>query len=705
MRKPSRGAALSILALALVALPVVAQRYGETTSTVVVEVPVQVLRDGQPVRGLTKDDFMVYDGRKQQQITGFEVIDLQSAPTTPTAAPTSTARRHFLLLFDLAYSNLKAVVKAREAALDMVQQLHPTDLVAVASYTSLGGPQLVLGFTPDRAQIDAALKSLGNPELLNHNRDPLRLAIRDAMMTGTSVISGGSEARGNAKAEAADFLKSLADQSARAERHADQQQIINLSHSMADLAKLMGTIQGRKYVVYLSEGFDSSLVSGSTSLARQNEMNTSVSHGEIWNVDSEERYGDTKSLNELEKMLEELRRADCVVEAVDIAGLRPASDDLDTPGSPGQSPTNHNYQDTLLNFAKSTGGELFENMNDLSGAMGEMLERTSVTYVLAFQPDKLTEDGSYHRLRVELKNGKGLKVMARPGYYAPRPFAERSASEKMLEAQTQVVSGEETGALDLAVLAAPFAMPGNENAYVPVVIEVDGKTLLAGKQPATLPAELYAYAFDSKGVLQDYLTQSVGLDLGVVRPALEASGFKFFGHLELPPGDYTLRVLVRNASTGGSGVRMVPLHVPAYAQSESALLPAFVPEPQGRWLMQREQPRGKYQKAPYPFMMAGTPFIPASRPVLQPGQEAQVALVGYSLPDGQLEAHARVLSVDGREMGPAAIQVLKRETGSKPARLVANVTPPQLAPGEYRLEVKLAGAGTAQTSTTSFVVR
>ena len=51
-----------------------------------------------------------------------------------------------------------------------------------------------------------------------------------------------------------------------------------------------------------------------------------------------------------------------------------------------------------------------------------------------------------------------------------------------------------------------------------------------------------------------------------------------------------------------------------------------------------------------------------------------------------------MLGLDGREVGPAAIQVLKREAG-KPARLVANVTPPKLSPGEYRLEVKLSRGG------------
>jgi hypothetical protein len=394
-------------------------------------------------------------------------------------------------------------------------------------------------------------------------------------------------------------------------------------------------------------------------------------------------------------MLQEFRRADCVVQSVDIAGLR-AADDLGNRRTGGK--------DTLLNFAKSTGGELFENFNDLGAAMGQMLDRTSVTYLLSFQPEDLEWNGSFHRLKVELQNAGGGRVVYRPGYYAPKPYAERSPFEKLLDAQTQIVAGHDEGALDVAALAAPFALVGQERAYVAVLVEVGGKSLLAGKQAATLPTELYVYAFDAHGAIQDFVNQSLAFEVAKVRPALLASGFKFFGHLELPPGDYSLRVLVRNGNTGDVGLRVVPLHVPAFAASEAVLLPPFLPEPPDRWLLAREQPRGDYQQAPYPFLLAGVPYIPSSRPVLAPEEETQVALVGYSLGDGRLEAEARVLDRNGREVAPAPIQVLKREAGAEPARLVANVTPPRLPPGEYRLEVKVSGKGPAQTSSLPFVV-
>jgi VWFA-related protein len=698
------GLALLFPALAAAAVPLLSQAFSETASTVVVEVPVQVVRDGAPVRGLKQSDFAVYDGRKKQAITGFEVIDLTTQEAAPGAAAapavSAAARRHFLLLFDLAFSDPKAILQARKAAAAVVDDLHPTDLVAVATYASLKGPQLVLGFTPDRAQISAAITTLGRPELLGRNPDPLRLVLAD-MKSETkpaAFVSGsgaGAEAAAAKDEAALDELKSLVAAEERAENTAQQQAIANLTHSLAELSHVMAGIEGRKYVVYLSEGFDSSLVQGSTDESKRTEMAEQATGGESYLTNSDEYFGSGKSLNQVEKMLEEFRRADCVIQAVDIAGLR-AAGDLGNRRSGGK--------DTLLNFAKSTGGELFENFNDLGQAMGQMLDRTSVTYVLSFQPDKLEWNGDFHRLKVELSGdqARGARVVARPGYYAPKPYTQRSPMERMLDAQSQVVAGDEAGSLDMAVLAAPFQMP-TERAYVPVLIEVNGKTLLAGKQGPTLPAEVFVYAFDSNGVIQDYISQNLGFEVAKVQPVLMQSGFKFFGHLELPPGDYSLRALVRNGTTGESGLRILPLHVPAFA-TEAALLPPFVPEPPNRWLLAREQPRGDYKQAPYPFMLAGNPYIPASRPVMVPGEETQLSLVGYALGDGQVEAQARVLGSDGRELGPAAIQVLKREAG-KPARLVANVTPPKLPPGEYRLEVKLSAAGASHTSSTPFVVR
>src|SRR3954454_22181249 len=136
---------------------------------------------GEPVRGLTANDFELYDGRKKVPITGFEMLDL-AAPVGPAGAPPVpvSARRHFLLMFDLSFSEPKSIVKARQAAQKVIDDLHPTDLVAVATYSNQHGPQLVLRFTPARRQTAAAIDTLGLPKLVDRARDPLKLVYAQA---------------------------------------------------------------------------------------------------------------------------------------------------------------------------------------------------------------------------------------------------------------------------------------------------------------------------------------------------------------------------------------------------------------------------------------------------------------------------------------------------------------------------------------------
>ncbi|HVR98048.1 MAG TPA: VWA domain-containing protein [Thermoanaerobaculia bacterium] len=679
--------------------------FGETADVVVVEIPVQVVRDGQPVRGLTAADFEVYEGRKKQEITGFEMLDL-TAPAAGGAAGKATdvvpaaARRHFLLMFDLSNSEPRAMVKARDAAKGILGQLHPTDLVAVATYSSKG-PQLSLGFTPDRRQVELAVDTLGLPELMGRSADPLKLMATDyqALMAQHGAIGGADKRDMNSEA-INEYLQNLASQEKRADLDARRNQVAAFTRSIADLAKLMGSVTGRKYVVYLSEGFDSSILTGSSGQSAMDELTSNSpgnpEEGALSTTTSEERFGDTRAVNALEKMLEELRRADCVVQSVDIGGLR-AGSDLGYERKGGT--------ETLLTMAKDTGGDLFQNFNNLGEAMDQMLARTGVTYVLSFQPDKLKRDGVYHKLRIELKNQpRGTRLLHRPGYYAPKPFAEQNPFERLLQAANQVASGEDAGTLPTAVIAAPFHV-GGDKAYVPVVVEVPGPALLAGApKGAPLPAEVYVYALDGTGAVHDFLTQTVGLDLAKVEGALRQGGFKFFGHLDLQPGEYSVRVLVRNGATGASGLRIVPVTVPAFGQAKPVLLPPFFPEAPGKWLMVREAPRGdKPRDVPYPFMQKQQPYIPASLPILTPGQETPLALIGYHL-DGDLQAAARITSKDGKEAGNGEIRLLEREAGT-PVRVAAVFRPPNLAPGEYWLTVRLTGAaGTVETAASPFKV-
>ncbi len=692
---------------------------GERTDVIAVEIPVQVVRDGQPVRGLTAADFTITAGRQKQAITGFEVVDLATVESTAAVSLSPTARRHFLVLFDLSNSEPKSIVASRAAAAKVIEnELHPTDLVAVASYVGSKGAQLLLGFTSDRGQVLQAIETLGLPELIDRTDDPLRLVFAKPEVDFETSVSvpkpavgfGGGSGVARAEALLLDLLKGALDRSEANTRRTQLARLSDYTRNMADLGGMMANVSGRKYVVLLSEGFDSSLMLGSREKFKEDENIDAVEKGQVWKVDSDQRFGSTAAANDLERMVESFRRADCVIQSVDIGGLR-ADKALGFNRGDGT--------DGLFAMARDTGGEMYRNFNDLADAMRQMLARTAVTYVLSFQPE-VARDGAFHKVNIELNGeaGRGARVVAKPGYFAPKPFDQKDGFSRLLDAADLVMSGRERADFTVAPLAAAFRGVDGK-AYVPFFVEIDGKELLRATEGTVLPLEIYAYAIKSDGSIADSLGQTLELDLTKTRSALETRGLKFFGHLELPPGEYSIRVLSRNAKTGASTLTATAVAVPAALFDEvgvdeqpAALVSRpFFPEPMPSWPLVREKPHGVLAAEPYPFFDGQSPFLPASRPTLASGKATQVALVVYDLPEEEeLHLRAAVVAADGSVVGDGgAISEIVRASSGESGRdvITASYVPSALKAGSYRLRLSLAvGVGAAiESAEAPFEVR
>ncbi|HEX9670872.1 MAG TPA: VWA domain-containing protein [Thermoanaerobaculia bacterium] len=699
-----------LLPLAPARLPAQEGRFGDTASVVVVEVPVQVVKDGKPVRGLTAENFEVYDGKTWQPLTGFEVVDLAAlgspaagAAPPPRALPLA-GRRHFLFLFDLTFARPKSVVQAREAAVGLVRDdLHPTDLAAVATYSATRGSELVLGFTADRAQVETAIRSLGLPQLLAQTPDPLNLMIGELRPL---------EKEGKLDQFDLIFLEQLEDAQRvmQSDQHALENQVVALTRSFTDLAQVMAAVNGRKQVVFLSEGFEAGLTAGK---GADETAARDIAQGEGWRTDSIEVFGSGRVQNDLVNMLEGMRRADCVIQAVDIGGARAAgaaaSEDR------GEEPRlGLGGKDSLFTMAKATGGELYEGFNDLGAAIGKMLERTSVTYVLSFQPEGLLANGAFHTLEVRLKGTpRGARVHHRAGYFAPDPSRAIHPLEQRLLAAAEILGGEEGGTLPVSALVVPLPGGGAPEAAVPLLLEIDGPALLAGHVGRSLALEIYAYALDRQQAVRGFLTQRVDLDLEKVEAELRAGGLKFYGELALPPGAYTLRLLVRSAQSGARSLRSLPVEVPAAAVGAAGAGPLVSPPlflaSGGSWVVTRQAERAGEPARQYPFTLAGQPFVPDVRPVVAAAGEARVALLAYNLGSGEVVARAEVLRAADRQ--PAAgggFRLLDRQRGEggAPDRLLGVFTSAGLPPGEYLLRVTVTdrASGATHSSATAFAV-
>jgi VWFA-related protein len=680
--------------------------YEETTHVLEVQVPVNVfLRDGQPVRDLTAESFEIYEDGNRREITGFEVIDLdllgaELSERQAEAMIPEAARRHVLLLFDLSFSDATTVVKARAAARDFVlHSLHPSDLVAVATHSVDGGSQLVVTFTPDRAQVARAIDTLGAPRLLHLvQRDPLSFIIDDPLAaSGTTGVDSGDVERISVEANVAEHIRVVTNMMNKMETSYARGRIYSWASSMGQLARFLDTVKGRKQVIYFSEGFDGRLVLGRPADPNDQEWaadRENLEQGDYWAVDSDDQYGSTPLQNDVRLMIEEFQRADCAIQAVDISGLR-----ADTMA---ESRADRAGQDALFWVAYETGGSLYREANVLASELETVLEGSTVTYLLTFAAPDVAFDGSYHRIRVKGNVPRGARISYRKSYRAPRPFQDLHPLEKSLLASGAIASAEARSDLEVDVLTAPFRASESE-AYVPVIVEVGGESLLEGHEDEVVSVEFYGYVTNERGEMRDFFTQIVSLNVGASRQSLGRRGLKYYGHLDLPAGRYLVRVLVRNAQTGRTGVVTAPLDIPHWAEGDPVLLPPFFPEPPAKWHLAREAESRFEKNVIYPFTINGEPYVPSARPSLRANDKARLCLVAYNLGEGAVALDGRVLGADGEAAVDASLELVERTvTGIRGLdKLLATFEPRGLEAGTYTLEIALRDQENGNTSVNS----
>jgi VWFA-related protein len=660
----------------------------ETIEVTVVEVPVTVVdRDGKPVRGLTRENFELYDDNQRRALTHFDAVDLSTRTRVAAAAAPAVASaeeveegplpeqrpymRNFMLLFDVSDSSPATLKRAREAALDFVQnQLQPVDRVAVGTVSVQRGFELLANFTLDREFIRAVVTTFGQPRHLQ-THDPLLLSAGDYdFQAQSATLPGGVEGGNQGKADmAAAQFQDLAREQRKSAREEQRHVTLRRIENLADLGRILDRIAGRKQVVLLSEGFDARALQGREDInnAEAQRERTAIERGQIWNVDSEARYGSSDALNTLKRMVDTLKRSDVVLNALDIKGLRNALDET------GQRVTS---TESLSLLTRDTGGMVFQNSNDLRQNFTRLLDQQDVTYILGFQTWG-SPANKFHNLRVKLVNvPAGARVSHRMGYY--------DQSKATIDLDRTLTAGEIlTNSIPVdavRVRAFTAAFPHRAGvAQAPVVLEIDGSSLVNGiSGNNTLPTEIFVYAFDRQGVARDFVHQRIGLELGKLRDKLEAKGVKFYHTLLLPPGDYSVRALVR--TEGRSGFASAPLHVPV--AGEASFAPALLDESDG-WVMVKAPNRAAAPE--YPFVAGENVFVPAVQPALKAGQHYEVALMTRNVPLDTLQVTARIDGNGATQAAPLSLLGRTPADSSGGVKLMFQLTPPKLAPGEYQL--------------------
>lgn len=657
--------------------------------------PVFVIdKDGKAVRGLTAADFEVQQDGRPAEVVSFRYIDTTDAEEQDELRVASAARRRFLLLFDKSFTDLAGLTRSRRAAGDFVRRrLAPSDLAAVATFDVNNGIRVVANFTEDRALLSHAIATLGVPSL-SKIADPLGLAA-DFAITDLQAAEAIQEA-----ALPAELVDSFARAQMVRMRSADEQTYLHnigtLLEGLDNLAGALRGVEGRKQILYFSAGFDARVLVGQWG-SEQRSQGEAVSRGQLWEVDSMARFGDSRMRETLGITTRNLAAADTVVHSIDVTGL--GRDDSLTRTAPnqdlGRDTTN---RETLGIFARDTGGRLFDNANDLGPALAEMLEMTSRYYVLGIQPDREKGPGSFHKLKVKVAR-KGVKLSHRPGYFEREASAAaQTPLQRQFDLAELVMTGEGRNDVPFTSLCLPFPAPGPKQT-LGLVLQVPRESLpWSSSEP--LGIEVYGYAVAGDGSVRDHLAQSLRLDPGRADPQGQAHGISVFGTFEVPPGRYTIRLMVREAASGKSAVRMLDVTVPPYDARSVFALPPLVLDESERWLkMDLARDKSASPGAEAPFQIDAHPFVPRTSFEVRPGARERLVLMVFDPelagdPAADVEIRSSLTASDGQAVQPGRLRVERVvDDGDGRRTFVFSYLPEDVGTGDYTLRIGLGEAG------------
>jgi hypothetical protein len=288
----------------------------------------------------------------------------------------------------------------------------------------------------------------------------------------------------------------------------------------------------------------------------------------------------------------------------------------------------HSSRETLASLAQDTGGRTFYDTNDFGEAFQEIQSENSSYYLLGYNPTNTRSDGRFRKIRVEVTR-PGMKVDARPGYYAPKNFRQFTREDK--EAQLQQAINLDEPFLDLPfVMDASYFLRPDNTYYVVLAAKISGSAVQLLKKSNSHETEFDFIwratdaAGKPAGVLRDTLPVKVR---GESYDMLLAGNFLYEGSLVLPPGKYQLKVLVRENQSGKMGTFEESLDLPSVSKGGLTLSSVVL----SNEVKSNEAKKGKSRGASDdPLKLEDKTVLPSVTNVFRSNQHLFVLLQSYS---------------------------------------------------------------------------
>ena len=511
-----------------------------TSDFVLTNVVVRDKSTGQPVRGLTPDDFTILEDGKPQQISSFDYEDVNQATAlratnTPPARGTLGAslatttdlvtpqalsgHRLIVLFFDTTSLQPDDLERVQQAARDYVNgQMQAADLVAVVS---LGNTLSVdQDFTVDHGKLLQAIASYSPG--------------------GSQGFSPGATTTTNQVEDSTAFT---ADETDYNDLNTDRELF-----AIAAISRSLAPIREKKSLLYFSGGISRDGVENQASLRAA--INAAV-------------------------------RANLAIYSVDARGLQAVTPlgDATTGSLRGTSgyngaalqnnlDANFNSQEVMATLSSDTGGKSFFDNNDFAPAFAQVEQDTASYYVLGYRSSDALRDGRFRKLQIRVRR-PDVKLEYRPGYYAPADFQHSGRDDRERDLQAQLSS--DSPATDVSLYLQPFFFrAAHAGRYtVPVSLVVPGSqipfTRGGNRDKATLDVigQVRDPAGQVLGEARDTIKLAVGADEQVSRKNIQ-----YTTNFTLPAGRYQMKFVVRENETGKMGSFISGITVPDLTRND-----------------------------------------------------------------------------------------------------------------------------------------
>jgi VWFA-related protein len=492
-------------------------------------------RHGRPVRGLTADQFRVFEDKAEQQITGFEPPPPESptlpgSPSPPAAkepaagaAPSAGQAlaerlgsvRFVTVVIDLANIHPANRKPAMDAAVNYIGKiLEPSDYVAV--YWIGERLHLAVPYTLDRARAADVLGQLG-------------AHVESGSYTAEDATTDQIEI------DRLDELQHLTDNPQLARLYREEKEALRGEQlalgefqgraslaSLRAIAQAAAALPGRKNVVVFSEGFltrTSGQSPNGAALAAvidaANRANVAcyfvdpsgLSLGQAGrtfsSLEQGASYREPDGTPSIDTMASEMN-----LMSTQGTELRGGLDKFDSAAL-----AQLDIHDALADVAYATGGLLIKDRNDLLAGLKQVDLDLRDYYTLVYQPQNTAFDGSLRRIRVELAS-KGYTLRYRRGYFALPPGGEIT----MTPAAAQLISGVANHSIQPqlpAGLNAALLFDEKGNAAVPVMVSMPGRLVKFTRDQNRYSSgvTLVVSAWNAEGKLQGVKQRFFNLDL------------------------------------------------------------------------------------------------------------------------------------------------------------------------------------------------